>query len=380
MTVRNERALLRSNLLYHHHLGVEACYVYDDGSDDGTPATVADLAYVAMRPSVAAAEVGRRAGLDELLRQTATHFSARQLLNTVHAMALAQHDGYSWLLAIDADEFVVLDLGTSPRGALADALASVAPSVVGALFRPLEMAHRQMAYQDVLVQETLFKRTGTTLRHTIFDPFANRQVAIPIVYGHTAGKQAVRLGVRLAPHTVHRFAGANGRPVRSVWLGHLLHYYAHDAETFISKFQLIADHPDRHVRGEEVVIQKRLWRDVVNKSGYDVAQLHDYFRRWVLLDQAELARLSRPGGVLHRGRAPLVEVVAVRDALLGMAAGRFPAGINSRHDDRSERQVGRRNRWLAGNRPGDRPAPGGAGRRHHLFLPGQRGGCRRDGH
>jgi hypothetical protein len=34
MTIRNEERALRSNLLYHHALGVDTAFVHSDGSTD----------------------------------------------------------------------------------------------------------------------------------------------------------------------------------------------------------------------------------------------------------------------------------------------------------------------------------------------------------
>jgi len=53
-TVKNEQALLRRNLLYHHYLGVDEGYVYADDPADGTIQTVADLPFVRPRSTVPA--------------------------------------------------------------------------------------------------------------------------------------------------------------------------------------------------------------------------------------------------------------------------------------------------------------------------------------
>ncbi len=52
ITVKNERALLRDNLLYHHFVGVDHFYVYSDGGTDGTIESVCDLPYVMTADSV----------------------------------------------------------------------------------------------------------------------------------------------------------------------------------------------------------------------------------------------------------------------------------------------------------------------------------------
>ena len=45
-TVKNEEALLRYNLLYHHYLGVDKFFIFSDGSTDKTIESVEDLPFV----------------------------------------------------------------------------------------------------------------------------------------------------------------------------------------------------------------------------------------------------------------------------------------------------------------------------------------------
>jgi len=306
--------MLRSNLLYHRFMGVERCYVFDDGSTDETLDSVADLNFVIARPAVSASEVPPIAGTAELLPRYDSHFAARQLLNIAFTVPVAREAGFDWLVAIDADEFVIVDR----RRALPDGLPQLLQAQPRAretvTFRPLEVVQRRVSYDDVLADETLFKRTGTRARRATWDPFSQRQVRVPISYGHRAGKQAVRLDIDCTPYTSHRFTRPDGAPLRTAVVGELAHYYTHDADAFIRKFRLMSDHPDRHARGGAVDIQKRLWRDVVNRGGLSDSELKAYFERWLMFNQAEVERMSK------RSRWPglepaLVEVTSIRDAL-----------------------------------------------------------------
>jgi catechol 2,3-dioxygenase-like lactoylglutathione lyase family enzyme len=316
MTVRDERELLRTNLLYHHWLGVDLCFVYDDGSTDGTLESVADLQFVRGRPSVAQAEVAARSDLATFIEGYDSHFTARQALNTAHAMDEARAAGVSWLLAIDADELVAVDLDHGTRDALRGFLAGQPASTEAVVFPPLEVVQRRVSYDDVMLEETLFKRTDVAASRETFDPFDGKKHSIPAIYGHTAGKTGVRLSANARPHTSHRFLHRDGSPLRSVTSGYLLHYYSHSFEAFVHKFRLIKDHPDRHLQGAEVIYQKRLWRDVVNRAGLDDVALLDYYRRWVMFDDAAVSKLRNPAGKFpFRRRAPLVEVPSVADAL-----------------------------------------------------------------
>ena len=333
MTVRDEVELLRDNLVYHHYLGVRIAYVYDDGSTDGTPDSVADLPFVSMASSVRPPDASVAGDADDEARRYVT---SRQNLNTLDAMQRARADGADWLLAIDADELACVDLEAQEPGALAAALDRVPAGVEAVILHPLENVQRRIEFPDVMAGETLFKRADVGLRHRTLDPFTGRVHTVRGVYGHTAGKSVARLSADLRPATVHRFRRADGSPARSEPMGWLLHYYCHSFEAFVRKFRLIADHPDRHLRGHEVQLQKRLWREVVNRSGMSDDELREYFRAWVQFDEATIARLRRPGrrfGIVRR-RAAVVEVTAAVRAFERIRA-QAPASADGRRGRRA---------------------------------------------
>lgn len=316
MTVRDERAMLRTNLLYHRFIGVDVVLLYDDGSTDGTADSIADLGFVEVRPTVGRDELGDRPELGRFLETFDTHFVARQSLNTAHAIDVARSTGIEWLVAIDADELVAVDLETAEPNSLRAFLGGQTASTEAVVIPPLEIVQRRVEYDDVIREETLFKRVDTGAERTTYDPFEKRTRKIPVVYGHSAGKSAVRLGADVVPRTSHRFVHGDGTSLNSVEGGYLLHYYSHSFDAFVHKFRLIRDHPDRHVQGDDVVYQKRLWRDVVNRSGLDDGQLLDYYQRWIMFGDAEIEELVRPRGVNPLRRRPtLVEVTSVQSAL-----------------------------------------------------------------
>lgn len=320
MTVRNEVDVLRTNLDYHRYLGVDVMYVYDEGSDDGTPDSVRDLDGVEVGSSVDPGKFGGRSELVELVAAAPTLLTARQALNTVDAMERARAAGAEWLISIDADELVAIDLANEAPGQLAIALGEVPAPAESVVFPTLEMVQRRVEYEDVMAQETLFKRSAARrLARDVWDPFLGRARRLPVVYGHLAGKSALRLSVDAVPYSVHRFRHAGGRRLRAAVVGHLLHYYCADENAFIRKFRLIGDQPDVYLRGEPVPAQKRLWRDVVSRAGLSDDELRDYFRRWVMFDQRQLEKLThRRLGPLPRASA-VVEVLAVQRLLEAMA-------------------------------------------------------------
>jgi hypothetical protein len=316
MTVRDEQELLRSNLLYHRFIGVDHIYVYDDGSTDGTLASIADLDFVTVKATVPREQFRDRGDLAAFVASYQTHLPARQALNVVDAMAAARAAGTTWLAHIDADELLAVDTHEQPPDALSDFFDNQDRATEAVIFKPLEVVQRRLDYDDVLMEETLFKRGNVTSRRKTYDPFEKKTEEVDIVYGHSVGKSAVRLDAGAIPATVHRFARADGQPLTSKEAGHLLHYYCHSYEAFVSKFHLMKDHPDRHVRGDKVVLQKRLWRDVVNRSGFDDAALRDYYQRWVMFGPDDVARLSQPTGWGPLRQPPvIVEVETVKQVL-----------------------------------------------------------------
>src|SRR6185436_14228951 len=164
MTVRDEQELLRSNLLYHQFIGADHVYVYDDGSTDGTLASIADLAFVTVKPTVPREQFRDRGDLATFVATYQTHLPARQALNVVDAMAAARAAGTTWLAHIDADELLAVDTHEQPPGALSDFFDSQARATEVVIFKPLEVVQRRLAYEDVLTEETLFKRGNVTSR------------------------------------------------------------------------------------------------------------------------------------------------------------------------------------------------------------------------
>ncbi len=315
MTVRNERDLLRHNVTYHHFIGVDRCYVYDDGSTDDTVATVSDLPFVVVRHSSDAANVPIPPTMTEVSDDFKRQAPWRQLLNLSQVVAEARATGVDWVVALDADELVAVDLTRPTPGGLKALLMAQPKSVEGVVFRPLEAMQRRVAYEDVMAQETLFKRTDTKHMRQTFDPFNRTTHEVRSVYGHRSGKMAIRPALQPAPITNHRFMKPDGERLKSRELGHLLHYYSHDFDAFVRKFRLIKDYPDQHIHGQKVVLQKRLWRDVVNRAGMDETQLRDYYERWVMFSDEDIAAMQRRSRLPWKNDEHVVEVTTVRETL-----------------------------------------------------------------
>jgi hypothetical protein len=143
LLVRNEQDILRENLEAHLALGVDFFLVMDHGSDDATPAILADYA---------------ARGLAEVFQQPDPgYYQARWV--TWMARRAAETWGAEWVINADADEF-----WWPVRGDLQTALAEVPPEV-GLLyvkrhnFRPVpaDDGHflERMVYRDLASTNSL---------------------------------------------------------------------------------------------------------------------------------------------------------------------------------------------------------------------------------
>jgi hypothetical protein len=323
MTVRDEQVLLRRNVLYHHHVGVDEFYVYADDPADRTVETVADLPFVHAAPSVPRA----RHEQDPAFRVEVAHYhdvNSRQNLNVVDALDRARQAGIDWLLHVDADELIGVPGTAVTRGGLRERLAALDPRVDMAVFTPLEIVQTGATYDDVFAEATLFKRAARSPRRRVLDPITGRMVSIPVYYGHVRGKSGVRVKVGARPAGMHRFRRADGAPLRARTLGFLLHYYAYSFADFVKKFERVAGRGDRFVGGQLIPLQKRMWSAVVNASGMSREAIKEYYDRWVVLSPRDVARLAGWGklfGIVPVRPPVIVEVSSVSRACRELAAG-----------------------------------------------------------
>lgn len=326
MTVRNERRLLRANLLYHHRAGVDRCYVYDDGSDDGTVEGVRDLGFVRVAPSAAGeAAVASRPEVRRFAAASATVLPARQCLNALDALERARAEGFAWLLHVDADELVCLAADAAPAGELRALLEAVPATTSQVTFTPYEVCRRRMAYDDVLREETLFMVATRNVRRLCWDPLRRRAFVVREPLGHSRGKSAVRVGEGAVPRNPHRFVARTGAALATVARPYLLHYYAFDFASFVGKFANLRDPPDERARhGRPLPSWKRVWRRLVTSNALSEAELRRYFARWLMQGERAIRRGRRGRRLLGVQLTPpwIVEVRAVRDAFDALSGDR----------------------------------------------------------
>lgn len=315
ITVKNERKLLRENLIYHHFLGIEHTYIYLDGTDDGTEETIKDLKFVSISNSVDPEPYQGQPEIREFIEHHAEHHVARQCLNVYHTQKLAMKAGYDWLISLDADELLCVDPLYSYPNQLIDFFNGIDPGIEMVRFTTLEIVQRKMTYKNVFSEETLFKESGAKLQHLLYDPFKHRIFRIRKFYGQTMGKAAIRTNVVCKPRTTHKFVGLDERYLVRVWQGYLLHYYGYDFDDFIKKYRNFQHRPDKHLSGNDVEYIKRLWRDMVNRSDMSIDDIRAYYQRWFLFKPLEVARLSRSRILgLIKTEPQIIEVTSVQNA------------------------------------------------------------------
>jgi hypothetical protein len=316
VTVKNERQLLRPNLLYHHYLGVDAVFVFSDATTDDTLESLGELPFVRVCPSVPPGGAADRPGFETLVKKASLHHTARQCLNAAFAMAAAKQEGFDWMVSLDADELICLDFHTAEKGGLADYLGSVDKEIAQVRFQTLEVVQHRLEYENVFARETLFKRNSPDIRRRIYDPFKKKTWTKRGFYGHNQGKSAVRLTARAIPRTVHSFMGADGRELNTLKEKFLLHYYCYCFSDFIKKFENFKNRPDTFLGGQAVAyVPKLLWRDLVNGSVFSEGALENYYGKYVLFTKREIRRLrkSRRFGLFQKQPAVL-EIGSVKEA------------------------------------------------------------------
>ena len=316
-TVKNERHLLRFNLLYHHYLGVEKCFVFDDGSTDDTNDTIRDLPFVQIAPSTAPERFAGQSEYAEFLARAGDFHCARQNLNSLSAMQQSQEEGFDWIISLDADELVCTDLNQAYPGQLVDFFTQIPSAIELVRFSTLELVQRDVDYTNVFAEGTLFKmlELGKYITHWMYNPFRRWLNMHRGFYGQGMGKSAVKTGIKAKPKTPHKYVHLDGSRLNTLWKGYLLHYHCYNFPDFIRKYRNFKTHPDAYISGAMVEPVKRLWRDVVNNPDFSEEYLHQYFRRWIAFGDRAVQRLRRDRQFRFFSRpSPLVEVTAVRQA------------------------------------------------------------------
>jgi Glycosyl transferase family 2 len=280
ITIRDARNLLRRNVLYHRHLGVERFFIYTDQTTDGSHETVAEIPGVSIHPSS---------------QEPGSQVPERQERNAADAVERATAEGYRWLIHLDADELICLHGSQCRPGMLQGFLARLPRQIEAVRFLPYESLLTSPEPEHPFTTPW-FASPNLRLKREFQDPFRNRKFTVRGLLGHTAGKTAVRLSVGPRPFYVHDFHGPDGRDLTEIVRPYLCHYYNPGYADFGAKWTNFAERPDHYACGREVRFQKRLWRDLFNSADFSEDEKQRYYEENLILDAEYLGRLHRSLG------------------------------------------------------------------------------------
>ncbi|REE24459.1 glycosyl transferase family 2 [Winogradskyella pacifica] len=319
LTVKNEKRLLRDNLLYHRALGAHRIFVYFDGTTDDGKASIEDLDFVTIQDSVSGDVYAHLSYLEKFTKNAVEHHTARQCLNTYDAIQHCKKEGVEWLISLDADELVCLDF--NQKQSFAEFFDTISKDTAIVNFKVFEVLQRKLYYNNVLEEETLFKTTSSfknrfkAVKKSVFNPFTKEHQSFCYWYGQHLGKAALRVSNDIIPKNVHRYKTISGAPLKNVTRLGLLHYHAYDAEDFIKKFKNFKKRANTYLSGNTVDVLKLLLRDVVNQPSISPKDLEDYFKHYIMFSPKEVRRLLKNRwGYLFRYKPALIQkITSVRE-------------------------------------------------------------------
>lgn len=315
ITVKNESKLLRNNLLYHYYLGVNKVYLYEDGSEDNTLATILDLPFVEVNFSVAPEKYKHINEYKEFVEKAATHHVARQNLNTKFSIEKARSEGYDWLISLDADELICPDITRSYPLQLHDFYKSIPFDIELVRSQTLEVVQMDRHYSNVFAEAKFFKIKSPSHRfwRLAYDPFQKRFFRTNGFYGQDMGKSSLRLRADAKPQTTHKFIRRDGSPLKREWRGFLLHYHCYNFEDFIRKYKNFSTHPNIYLSGNPIESIKRLWRDIVNNHNFDNNYLKRYYKLWIAFNKLHIMYLqSRFRSLMVKRPSPIIKIDTIK--------------------------------------------------------------------
>lgn len=323
-TVADESRLLSRHIEHQRHLGVDEFHVFCDPEAGLDASALYDQ--VRRQPGVVLRE-----GVDNAQARehwpgedygAASAFVFRQGCNSARGLAEARRRGADWVLNLDADELLCLDLHDAPRDGLKQLLARVPEDRPAVHFPCLEVVQAAEHYDHVFAQETRFKNLfiqtpegieQTDLRHRVRDPATGAEQYARGYYGPVHGKGAVRAAYPAdalgwawrSPRTRRALVDFSALDVQPV--AFVLHYYRYDFEDFWNSFAVNfgAGRVERGLARYHRPL-KSAWFDVVARHRGDREAVREYFRRWVMLDGDAVNRSLAAGDP----RAGFVRVTA----------------------------------------------------------------------
>ncbi len=292
MTIKNEAAILRKNILYHKKLGVDKFYIFDDGSIDNTRETVEDLDYVCFQDSVDGDQYKSRNELKIFTDNWKTHHPARQSLNVLWASEHARSKGYNWIISLDADELICLNHEHQKPGELKKFFSSIPLNTETVLFKNLEVVQRLLSSENIFLEETLFKQNTKKIKRKMWDPIKKEYFNIYGYYGQGRGKSAFNLEIEAKHGTVHKFVGLKDDKNLNTYLApqSLLHYFFYDFDDFYRHTKNYVKLKNKRMHGSIIERQKQVWRDFVNNEDISKEEAKKYYQEHILYNNDEISK------------------------------------------------------------------------------------------
>ena len=344
ITQLNEHELLRANILYHKYLGVEEFAIFSDGPDDRTLATIMDIPGVTAFPSVTPEELPFKLrshkAMEAVIAQHVSHVCARQMINVMFALEWARARGCDWLLSMDADEFICLNLTHATANGLTTLFEQQPPEIETILFRPLEILpagklsesvfQRDLVFLNEFLPDGAIFRPVRRIQRDFPDPIRGGTHSYLGYLGHVEARSAIRTSLDVLPNSVHYFKDLSGAKLVQREMGWSLHFYCYSFTDFIKKFRNFKSLPDRFVSGAPVEwAMQGLFREMVNNGSFSLDYLNDYYEKYLVPTADQIAEWIKetPGAVVTVSAVKEVfeniELHAKKDLILRPRKGVF---------------------------------------------------------
>lgn len=323
ITVKNESRLIRQNVYYHLGIGIKKIYVYFDGTEDDSRSKVQDIDGVECHDSISSDIFDDLPFLQKFTAHKLEQHSARQSLNSYDAEQRCKKDGMDWLISIDADEFFLPSRHSCvPLSQFFELHDKGGYEIIR--LSVFEVVSRKMHYDYVALEETLFKTKKNfkskfdQIYFNIVNPYTKTSVSTHYWYSHLMGKCAIKVGRDLIPHNVHKYKSLHEEvAVKTIWAGHILHYFQYDAKDFIKKYQNFKLRPKHYLSGKRIGRLKELYIRLVNDPNNTQADVLHFYKENLLFDKNKLARLqkTRVFNLLPRREEATIEITVPKAVL-----------------------------------------------------------------
>jgi len=217
-----------------------------------------------------------------------------------------------WLVSLDADELFLTDKCPISLNAFFEDCNDY--DVIQ--FKTLEVLGRQLHYDFVMAEETLFKTQKNFLSKwdqlyfDYWDPYNKKNISLQYWFGHNMGKCAINVQSAIVPKNPHRYLMVDGSKPKVKMQGYLLHYNLYDFDDFIKKFTNFKHRPDTFLSGNNIETLRKLWLNMVNDPQFDASFLFEYYKKHLWFCPKKVKRLSktRYGNFFKRRESAITEI------------------------------------------------------------------------